>query len=166
MDALLEGGTMLWTSHLGYHWMFLGECYFLYKVKKVYWGRDMVWTSHLRFIWRGGSFQVATSYLSAKWTPYWREELCYELVVTSHLGLIGGEGSTYHWRILVEWYSLKHVKKVYWGTDIVWTSINFPRPGLVFAIKHKHTLLLLVWSGLQNFLKWMNNTQDTWGNTC
>ena len=33
-----------------------------------------------------------------------------------------GEGSTYHWRILVEWYSLKHVKKVYWGTDIVWTS--------------------------------------------
>ena len=93
MDALLQGGTMLWTSHLGligggkcstYHWKILVEWYSRKHVKKVYWGTDIVWTSHL--------------------------------------GLIGGEGSTYHWKILVEWYSLKHVKKVYWGTDIVWTS--------------------------------------------
>ena len=36
--------------------------------------------SHLGLI-GGGNFQVATSYLLAKWTPYCREELCYELAI-------------------------------------------------------------------------------------
>ena len=44
-------------------------------------GNGHVSSSHLGFIWGGGSFQVATSYFLAQWTPHWREELCYELAI-------------------------------------------------------------------------------------
>ena len=64
MDALLEGGTMLWTRHLGFIGGgsdqrniegFWGECYSLNYVLKVYWGRDIVWTRHLGLMGRGSS---------------------------------------------------------------------------------------------------------------
>ena len=44
-------------------------------------GTDIVCTSHLGLIGGGGNFQVATSYLLAKWTLHCREELCYELAI-------------------------------------------------------------------------------------
>ena len=60
---------------------------------------------------------------------------------TSHLGFIGGGSAQLiiegYWRFLVECYSLKQVKAVYWGTDIVWTShFGFIWGGGKFSSSH------------------------------
>ena len=198
MDALLKGGTMLWTSHLGligggkcstYHWKILLEWYSLKHVKKVYWGTDIVWTSHLGLIGGEGStfhWRILVEWYSLKHVKkvYWGTDIVWTshlgligggefssshfifigqmdallkggtMLWTSHLGLIGGgKCSTYHWKILLEWYSLKHVKKVYWGTDIVWTShlgligggrLNFSLKdscGMVFSQARQESIL-------------------------
>ena len=95
MDALLEGGTMLWTCHLGfigggkcstYHWRFMGECYVFKRVLKVYWRRDIVWTSHLEFM-GGGSFQLIIQgfwgnvILSSRFVKFIGEGILSELAI-------------------------------------------------------------------------------------
>ena len=106
-------------------------------------GTDIVCTSHLGLIGGGGEFSSSHFIFIGQMDALLKGGT---MLWTSHLGLIGGgKCSTYHWKILVEWYSLKHVKKVYWGTDIVWSS----HLGLI-GVRKKAQLIIegFLWNGI------------------